>query len=129
MHNHLEHRPARLTSSRGARLIPVSLCLQNRKLQLKAEHSGAEAVHSSQGHTEPLSPEAKALIERSDCMFIATQLRSEDLEGADSRTLGPDVSHRGGPPGFVKVLDSNRLQWPDYIGAAAWLSVAQMPCH
>ena len=27
-----------------------------------------------------------------------------------------DVSHRGGPPGFVQVVDEQRLWLPDYSG-------------
>ncbi len=29
---------------------------------------------------------------------------------------GADASHRGGNPGFVRVLDASRLAWPDYSG-------------
>ncbi len=29
---------------------------------------------------------------------------------------GADVSHRGGSPGFVRVVDASRLAWPDYSG-------------
>ncbi|MFC5407361.1 pyridoxamine 5'-phosphate oxidase family protein [Cohnella soli] len=33
-----------------------------------------------------------------------------------SRDNKPDVSHRGGPPSFVKVLDEKTLIFPDYSG-------------
>jgi hypothetical protein len=52
-------------------------------------------------------------------------LASEDIElirGADTFFLGTthpergsDASHRGGPPGFVRV-DGGQLWWPDYPG-------------
>lgn len=52
-------------------------------------------------------------------------LASEDIElirGADTFFLGTthpergsDASHRGGPPGFVRV-DGDQLWWPDYAG-------------
>jgi len=29
---------------------------------------------------------------------------------------GADASHRGGTPGFVRVVDASRLSWPDYAG-------------
>lgn len=29
---------------------------------------------------------------------------------------GADASHRGGNPGFIKILDEKTLLWPDYIG-------------
>jgi uncharacterized protein len=52
-------------------------------------------------------------------------LASEDIElirGADTFFLGTthpergsDASHRGGPPGFVR-MDADQLWWPDYAG-------------
>ena len=30
--------------------------------------------------------------------------------------IGCDVSHRSGPPGFVRVTGSSSLMWPDYVG-------------
>ena len=54
-----------------------------------------------------------------------TQLGPGDVDlirGADTFFLGTtnpkrgsDASHRGGPPGFVRV-DATRLWWPDYAG-------------
>src|SRR5687768_3554728 len=46
------------------------------------------------------------LIERADTLFVASR----------HPTRGVDVSHRGGPPGFVRVLDPTRLRIPDYRG-------------
>jgi len=45
-------------------------------------------------------------IREADTFFIA----SHHLEG------GTDASHRGGRPGFVRVLNDHRLAWPDYSG-------------
>jgi predicted pyridoxine 5'-phosphate oxidase superfamily flavin-nucleotide-binding protein len=53
-----------------------------------------------------LSPEHQQLIARADTMFIAT----------DHAQAGADVSHRGGNPGFVRVVDTGRLVIPDYAG-------------
>jgi predicted pyridoxine 5'-phosphate oxidase superfamily flavin-nucleotide-binding protein len=53
-----------------------------------------------------LSPEHQRLIARADTMFIAT----------DHPRAGADVSHRGGNPGFVRVIDAGRLAIPDYAG-------------
>lgn len=47
-----------------------------------------------------------AVIGRADTFFVASR----------HPTRGLDVSHRGGPPGFVRVLDANRLRIPDYPG-------------
>ncbi|HMG23972.1 MAG TPA: pyridoxamine 5'-phosphate oxidase family protein [Kofleriaceae bacterium] len=56
-----------------------------------------------------LDPTAAAAIARADTFFVATAARS------DQPTGGVDVSHRGGPPGFVRI-DGDRLTIPDYAG-------------
>ena len=48
------------------------------------------------------------LLQRSDTLFIASQ-----HAGANG---GVDVSHRGGPPGFVQLGADGRLWLPDYRG-------------
>jgi uncharacterized protein len=62
--------------------------------------------------TEHLDPAAIALIENANTFFIA----SSYLYPADEGRAGPDISHRGGPPGFVKVQDGRTLTWPDFKG-------------
>ncbi|MFI2207971.1 pyridoxamine 5'-phosphate oxidase family protein [Streptomyces sp. NPDC020192] len=52
-----------------------------------------------------LTPDDADLIGRSDTFLI----------GTTHLTRGNDASHRGGPPGFVRVEDG-RLWWPDYWG-------------
>src|ERR1700726_555622 len=52
-----------------------------------------------------LRPEDIRLIEAADTFFL----------GTTHATAGSDASHRGGPPGFVRVA-SGRLWWPDYPG-------------
>lgn len=46
------------------------------------------------------------LIAKADTFFLATS----------HPTRGADASHRGGPPGFVRVHSPTRLSWPDYPG-------------
>ena len=53
-----------------------------------------------------LSPEQSALIASAGTFFIA----SAHPEG------GADASHRGGAPGFVRVIDGQTLVFPDYAG-------------
>ena len=56
--------------------------------------------------SDRLSAEQQARVARSDTLFIA----SAHPEG------GADVSHRGGNPGFVRVVDARTLLMPDYAG-------------
>jgi predicted pyridoxine 5'-phosphate oxidase superfamily flavin-nucleotide-binding protein len=53
-----------------------------------------------------LDARTRALVARSDTFFIA----SAHPGG------GADASHRGGRPGFVRVLDDTTLEFPDYPG-------------
>ena len=55
---------------------------------------------------ETLSPQQQQFIQQADTFFIA----SCHPQG------GADASHRGGYPGFVRVLQKNELVFPDYAG-------------
>jgi hypothetical protein len=61
-----------------------------------------------------LDAQAAALIERADTFFIATA--HPQAAGHGEPALGVDVSHRGGPPGFVRVQPDGRLAVPDFVG-------------
>lgn len=61
-----------------------------------------------------LDAEAKQLILRADTFFIATAYPPGG--GYSEAEQGIDVSHRGGPPGFVRVNSDNTLSVPDFIG-------------
>ncbi|MEW1654256.1 pyridoxamine 5'-phosphate oxidase family protein [Streptomyces sp. NPDC093707] len=56
-------------------------------------------------HADTLADGDIDLIRRSDTFLI----------GTTHPTRGNDASHRGGPPGFVRV-ENGRLWWPDYWG-------------
>ncbi|MCH3037885.1 pyridoxamine 5'-phosphate oxidase family protein, partial [Listeria monocytogenes] len=58
---------------------------------------------------EGLDPRWLSLVSRSDPLFIASQ-------HADPLSGGVDVSHRGGPPGFLRRGADGRLWLPDYAG-------------
>jgi uncharacterized protein len=58
------------------------------------------------GQSAFLSGEQRERIVRMDTFFVA----SYHPEG------GADVSHRGGFPGFVQVIDKETIIWPDYNG-------------
>jgi predicted pyridoxine 5'-phosphate oxidase superfamily flavin-nucleotide-binding protein len=72
-------------------------------------------VRAAAGGAAPAEPlgaldaEARALVANADTFFVATSARVDDPAG------GVDVSHRGGPPGFLR-LDGDVLSVPDYPG-------------
>ncbi|MBV1858746.1 MAG: pyridoxamine 5'-phosphate oxidase family protein, partial [Nannocystaceae bacterium] len=61
-------------------------------------------------HAERLDFQARALIEAADTFFVASYVRDED------GSTDVDVSHRGGPAGFVRIDDRGALVIPDYAG-------------
>src|SRR5476651_1137942 len=60
--------------------------------------------------------EDRAFIERSPIFFLATA----DEEGR------PDCSYKGGMPGFVRVINSNTLAFPDYDGNGMFRSMGNL---
>ena len=64
--------------------------------------------------------ETKNVVARGDTLSAAQQ---DQISGADTFFIatdnpdsGADVSHKGGNPGFVRVVDNRRLTFPDYNG-------------
>ena len=55
-------------------------------------------------------------IAAADTFFIG----SADEEG------NADASHRGGNPGFLQVLSSTRLRWPDYPGNSMFMTLGNI---
>jgi predicted pyridoxine 5'-phosphate oxidase superfamily flavin-nucleotide-binding protein len=63
--------------------------------------------------TSHLGDNEVSFIAEADTFFIAS--RSAQLDQVES-SQGLDVSHRGGLPGFVRVVSPNELCFPDYSG-------------
>ncbi|MBI5617517.1 MAG: pyridoxamine 5'-phosphate oxidase family protein [Gammaproteobacteria bacterium] len=61
-----------------------------------------------------LDESALALIAAADTLYLASAFFEAD--GAVRGTRGIDVSHRGGKPGFVRVVDERTLLLPDFFG-------------
>jgi len=70
------------------------------------------AAHQQTRYSRQLEALDQALIEAADTFFIASVNAADDAGIA----RGADVSHRGGPPGFVRVDDAATLIVPDFSG-------------
>jgi predicted pyridoxine 5'-phosphate oxidase superfamily flavin-nucleotide-binding protein len=77
--------------------------IQPRELSME-DAAPAQEPYATRG--EVLTPDQRRWIEQANTFFIATYHE----EG------GADASHRGGNPGFVRVLNQQTLVWPDYPG-------------
>jgi uncharacterized protein len=76
--------------------------IQARTWESKSESSNQTFVH----HTVEFSDHQQGWIRNADTFFI----------GSHHKDGGADASHRGGNPGFIQVIDKNRLRFPDYAG-------------
>ena len=63
-----------------------------------------------------LNASQKTLIENADTFFIATVPAGQ----------AADVSHRGGNPGFVRVVDDRHLAWDDFQGNAMFNTLGNL---
>jgi predicted pyridoxine 5'-phosphate oxidase superfamily flavin-nucleotide-binding protein len=70
------------------------------------------------GHREfdSFGPDEAAFIGARDSFYMATV----------GETGWPYVQHRGGKPGFLKVLDEKTLAFPDYRGNLQYLTVGNL---
>ncbi|WP_051027188.1 pyridoxamine 5'-phosphate oxidase family protein [Nocardia higoensis] len=63
-----------------------------------------------------LDPAQQAAVAAADTFFIGTA----DSDG------NADASHRGGNPGFLRVLSPTRLRWPDYRGNSMFMTLGNL---
>jgi predicted pyridoxine 5'-phosphate oxidase superfamily flavin-nucleotide-binding protein len=70
------------------------------------------------GHREfsAFRPDEVAFIAQRDSFYLATV----------SQTGWPYIQHRGGPPGFLKLLDTKTLAFADYRGNRQYISVGNL---
>ena len=81
-------------------------------IQTRAVEVPPESREPSVSRSERFDDNVRALIERSDTLFVATAYS----ENQDAASQGADVSHRGGKPGFVRVEDDRSFTFPDFSG-------------
>lgn len=85
-------------------------------IQLREPEADAPSAPSAPRTATSLDARQREWIEAADTLFIA----SFHPEG------GADASHRGGMPGFVRVLGPRRLTFPDYPGNAMFNTLGNL---
>ena len=65
-----------------------------------------ERMEQGQGWQDRVTPELQDFIAQRDTFFLGTA-------SADGQ---PYIQHRGGPPGFLKVIDEKTLAFADFRG-------------
>jgi predicted pyridoxine 5'-phosphate oxidase superfamily flavin-nucleotide-binding protein len=70
---------------------------------------------------------AVAELSRRECEFIAA--RDSFFLSTVSETGWPHVQHRGGPAGFLRVLDATTLAFADFSGNRQYVSVGNLAAN
>lgn len=68
------------------------------------------------GWSDTVTPALKEFLADRDSLYLGTA-------SADGR---PYIQHRGGPKGFVRVLDERTLAFADYVGNAQYISMGNL---
>lgn len=70
----------------------------------------------AEGFPNTVTPELASFIAEQDTVFLATATAS----GA------PYIQHRGGPKGFIKIVDERTLGFADYRGNRQYITIANL---
>ena len=86
--------------------------------QAQAERGSAKAYAArvAEGFPDSVTPELAAFIAEQDTAFLGTA----SAQGA------PYIQHRGGPKGFIKVIDERTLGFADYRGNRQYITLANL---
>jgi len=86
--------------------------------RVQAERGSAKAYERrlAEGFPDKVTPELAAFIAEQDTVFLATAT----ADGA------PYIQHRGGPKGFIKIIDERTLGFADYRGNRQYITIANL---
>ncbi len=77
---------------------------------------GYARMEEKGGWRDRISPELRAFLAARDSFYF----------GTSSAAGRPYIQHRGGPPGFLMVLDDQTLAFADYSGNRQYISVGNL---
>jgi hypothetical protein len=86
------------------------------KAQAERGSARAYAARVAEGFPDTVTPELAKFIAEQDTVFLGTA----SADGA------PYIQHRGGPPGFIKVIDEKTLGFADYRGNRQYITLANL---
>jgi len=78
--------------------------------------SGYARMEQSGGWQTEITPQLEAFLDTMDSFYMGTS----NAEGQ------PYIQHRGGPKGFLKVLDHNHLAFADFSGNKQYISLGNL---
>jgi predicted pyridoxine 5'-phosphate oxidase superfamily flavin-nucleotide-binding protein len=103
-----------MPKSNGSIVFPPAVRDAQSRLGSRASYARVEEQRG--GWPDRVTPELEAFLAERDSFYMATAT-------ADGR---PYIQHRGGAPGFLKVLDEKNLAFADYSGNRQYISVGNL---
>src|SRR5208283_3054148 len=100
---------AALTYSSDVAFTPFVKALQSRK----GSRKGYASMEERGSWETRITPDLAAFIGDQTSVFLGTA----SLDGQ------PYIQHRGGPPGFLKVLDDKTLAFADFAGNRQYITL------
>ena len=94
----------------------LQLMLTDSVLKAQQNYFGRSQMVPTQSIHRPLTEEEIQFIQKRDSFYLATV----------SETGWPAIQHRGGVPGFLRVLSPTRLAFADYKGNRQLLSTGNL---
>ena len=98
---------------------PIDIALSD-TVKAEQERLGSREIYARVGEgagwDTTITPARAAFIVERDSLYIATA-------SADGR---PYIQHRGGPKGFLKILDEKTLAFADFSGNRQYISVGNL---
>ena len=82
----------------------------------RGSRNGYQKMAESRDWQDTISNDLKTFISERDSFYLATS----------SRDGQPYIQHRGGPKGFLKILDERTLAFADYSGNKQFISVGNL---
>jgi predicted pyridoxine 5'-phosphate oxidase superfamily flavin-nucleotide-binding protein len=104
--------PDALTPSSDVAFTPAVKAIQARK----GSRDAYARVEQNGGWRTEIDDHLAAFLAGQDSMYLATA-------SADGQ---PYIQHRGGPKGFIRILDSNTLAFADYSGNRQYITVGNL---
>jgi len=105
-------RPPAIAYSSDVAFTPAVKAIQTRKGSRKG-YAGMEARGSWETR---ITPDLAEFIGRQSSVFLGTA-------SADGQ---PYIQHRGGPPGFLKVMDDKTLGFADFAGNRQYITLGNL---
>ena len=99
---------------------PVSEIAFTPAVKAAQEQRGSREAYAKMDHRggwqNKVTPDLAEFIAQRDSFYLATA----SAEGQ------PYIQHRGGPKGFLKVLDEHTLAFADFVGNAQYISIGNL---